>query len=274
MLELGRVADHLTVLASICLESHQSEYKLFLNAREKIYELIEKYIGHRFGLGVAVIGGVKEDLPHGWIVEYQGVVEVLSKNLRLIHNSLVGQRKFRQHLEGGPVDAQSILQWGVSGPAMRAAGLNFDLRKSQPFYFYQDIDFDIPVGINGSTYDRYLIRYEEIFQSLRILTQVLDNLPLGEVISPLFDKGYVEFRQTFSTLEQVRDWHYSALESPSGEAGFLVKFEESLKPARIKLKTPSFSMVQGLSVFVRGLREDQISTSLASLGISRWEMDR
>lgn len=274
MLELGRVADHLTVLSSICLESNQNEYKLFLNAREKIYELIEKYIGHRFGLGVAVIGGVKEDLPHGWIVEYQAVVEVLSKNLRLIHNSLVGQRKFRQLLEGEPVDAQSILQWGVSGPAMRAAGLNFDLRKSQPFYFYQDIDFDIPVGINGSTYDRYLIRYEEIFQSLRIMTQVLDNLPLGEVISPLFDKGYLDFRHTFSNLEQVRDWHYSALESPAGEAGFLVKFEESLKPARIKLKTPSFSMVQGLSVFVRGLTEDQISISLASLGVSRWELDR
>jgi NADH-quinone oxidoreductase subunit C/D len=274
LLELARVADHLTVLSSICLESKQSEYKLYLNAREKIYELIEKYIGHRFGLGAAVIGGVKEDLPHGWIVEYQAVVDVLSKNLRLINNSLVGQRNFRQHLEGEPVDAQSILQWGVSGPAMRAAGLNFDLRKSQPFYFYQDIDFDIPVGINGSTYDRYLIRYEEIFQSLRIMTQVLDNLPLGEVISPLFDKGYIEFRSSFTTLEQVRDWHYSGLESPSGEAGFIVKFEEALKPARIKIKTPSFSMVQALSVFVRGLREEQISTSLASLGISRWEMDR
>lgn len=274
MLEMARIADHLTVLSETAYESGMEEYRLFVNAREKIYELFEKYSGHRHGLGISRIGGVKEDLPHGWIVEYQTVADVLTKNLRLIHNSLRSQIKFRNHLDGDPVNAQSVLQMGLSGPAMRAAGLNFDLRKSQPFYFYSDIDFDIPVGIHGSSYDRYLIRYEEIFQSLRIITQVIDNLPLGEVVPEAFNKNYLELTSIFETLEQPKEWHYSALESPSGEAGFLVNFDGGIKPARIKMKTPGFSIAQALPMFIKGLREEQLAACLASLGLSRWEMDR
>jgi NADH-quinone oxidoreductase subunit C/D len=274
MLELARIADHLSVLHAICCASGQDEYRHFLNAREKVYELFEKFSGHRHGLGSSRLGGVKEDLPHGWIVEYQNVSEVLSKNLVLIHNSLLSQPKFREMLAGESVNAQAVLQWGVSGPAMRAAGLNFDLRKSQPFYFYRDIDFDIPVGINGAAYDRYLIRYEEIFQSLRIITQVIDNLPLGEVVPVDFDKNYLELSQMFATLEHPPEWHYSSLESPAGEAGFLVNLAKDLRPSRIKLKTPGFCLAAALPIFIKGLREDQLPPSLASLGLCRWEMDR
>ena len=274
MIEMARIADHLMVLSSVCFESNQNEYRLFLNAREKIYELFEKYSGSRHGLGIARIGGVVEDLPYGWIVEYQTVSDIIHKTLPLIHRSLIGQTDFRFHLEGEAVNAQSILQWGVSGPAMRAAGLNYDLRKSQPFYFYQDIDFDIPVGIHGSTYDRYLIRYEEIFQSLRIITQVIDNLPLGETISELFNLNSYEVLNHFASLDHEDQWHYSAIESSSGESGFLAKFDENKRPQRIKMKTPSFSIAQALPVFIKGLREEQLSATLASLGINRWEMDR
>jgi NADH-quinone oxidoreductase subunit C/D len=274
LLELARISHHLTVLSSICKELGLQECVLLLNLREKIFELFEKYSGHRHGLNTIRMGGMKDDLPHGWIVEYQTVSDMILKNLRIIHHSLIGQRKFRSSLEGESVNAQSILQWGVSGPAMRAAGLNFDLRKSQPFYFYHEIDFDIPVGINGSAYDRYLIRYEEIYQSLRITTQVIDNLPLGEIISPAFDKNYFDLTKKFIHLEQTGVWHYSAIESPSGEAGFLVKISDGITLQRIKIKTPSFTMAQALPVFIKGLQERQLAANLASLGLSRWEMDR
>ncbi len=274
MLEMARIADHLTVLSETAFECGMQEFRLFINAREKVYELFEKYSGHRQGLGVARLGGVSEDLPPGWIVEYQAVADVLIKNLRIIHNALRSQIKFRNHLDGEPVNAQTVLQFGLSGPAMRAAGLNFDLRKSQPFYFYQDIDFDIPVGIHGSSYDRYLIRYEEIFQSLRIITQVIDNLPLGEVVPEAFNKNYLELSAIFETLEQPKEWHYCALESPGGEAGFLVHFDGGMKPSRIKMKTPGLLLAQALPMFVKGLREEQLAACLASLGLSRWEMDR
>jgi NADH-quinone oxidoreductase subunit C/D len=274
LLEFARIADHLTVLHEMTQLARQEEHKLFLNAREKIYELFERFTGTRLGYGAARIGGVLGDLPYGWIVEYQGVAETLLKILRAVHRSLVSKPEFRDLLNGDSVNAQFVLQWGVSGPNMRAAGLNFDLRKSQPFYFYQDIDFDIPVGIHGTSYDRYLIRMEEVFQSFRIVTQVLDNLPLGEIIFPEYDKNYFELMSMFSAVNIPDNWNYSALEAPNGEAGFLVKLGKNLRPSRLKIKTPSFALAQALPIFVKGLKKEQLPVCLASLGLSRTELDR
>ena len=273
-LELARIAEHLTVMHEITFSIEMDEQRLFINAREKIYELMEKFCGRRQGLGIARLGGIREDLPQGWIIEYQSVCLIVSKTLKTIHRSLFSQNKFREKLSAGMVSAKTALEWGVSGPAMRACGLNFDLRKSQPFYFYREIDFDIPVGINGTAYERYLIRYEEIFQSFRIITQVIDNLPLGEIMNPDFDKGFMDLKEYLEGLEFPKGWHYNAIESPNGEAGFLVMFNGSVSPYRVKIKTPSFPLVQALSHFVSGVQEDQLRVYLASLGIRQFELDR
>lgn len=273
-LELARIAEHFTVMHEMTFAMGIEEQKFFINLREKVYELVEKYCGRRQGIGMARIGGVREDLPHGWIVEYQAVCDIVLKNLKTIHQSLVNQKKFREILSGSLVSAQTALEWGVSGPAMRAAGLNFDLRKSQPFYFYQDIDFDIPVGINGTAYERYLIRYEEIFQSFRIITQVIDNLPLGEFVNPDFDKDYQALNEKLVSLEIPTGWQFTSLESPNGEAGFLMMFNKTLKPYRLKIKTPSLALAQALPHFVTGIREDQLKVCLASFGIRNFELDR
>lgn len=273
MLELSRLSEHLTVLASICIHAHQDEYRPLINAREKILELFEKYCGHRFGLGIATVGGVSHDLPLGWVAEYQAVSTLVLKIVKLIQSSLVSSSKFRSLMQGGDINAQTLIQWGIGGPAMRAAGLNFDLRKAQPFYFYQDVDFDIPIGINGSGYDRFLVRIEEIYQSFRIITQVVENIPLGEVVDIDYKKNYPDMMRLIK-IPSTDLWHYSCIESPSGEAGFLVKMASSLTPLRVKIKTPSFSIVQGMKMFARGLEEKQLAPCLASLGISRWELDR
>lgn len=273
-LELARISEHLTVLYEMTRSMQMEEHRLFINSREKVYELVEKYCGRRQGLGVARLGGVREDLPHGWIVEYQEVADLVTKTLLAIHRSLISQKNFRDALSGGSVNAQTVLQWGVSGPAMRASGLNFDLRKSQPFYFYQDIDFDIPVGIYGTSYDRYLIRYEEIFQSFRIITQVIDNLPLGGILNSEFEGDYLQMNQFLTDRIPKHLWHYSGLESPNGEAGFSLSMGEELKPYRVKIKTPSLPLAQALPYFVQGLVEVQLKGCLASLGIRRFEMDR
>jgi NADH-quinone oxidoreductase subunit C/D len=273
-LELARIAEHLTVMHELTYSLKMNEHRLFLNFREKIYELMEKYCGRRQGLGMIRLGGVKEDLPHGWIVEYQSVCELIQKHLLTVHRSLITQDKFRRHLSIGQVSAQTVLQWGLSGPAMRASGLNFDLRKSQPFYFYQDIDFDIPVGIYGTSYDRYLIRLEEIFQSFRIVTQVIDNLPLGSIVLQELELDYTGLKKYLISLKMNPVWNYTGLESPSGEAGFLVKYSDTDVPYRVKIKTPSFPLMQALSSFVAGLEEDQLVSCVASLGIRRFELDR
>lgn len=273
LLELARIVEHLTVLQGVCFELRLDEYRQFLNAREKITELVEKFTGSRHGFGICRIGGVREDLPHGWLVEFQKVSEILTKNLTILHHSLLAQDKFRSMLSGPSVNAHAILHMGVSGPAMRAAGLNFDLRKTQPFYFYQDIDFDVPVGINGTSYDRFLIRYEEIFQSMRIITQVIDNLPLGEICQEEFARHSTELKTELEKREFPQEWHYKGIEGPSGESGFLFKFGTTT-PSRLKIKTPSFFLVSSLPLFIKGLEEPQLAPTLQSLGISRWELDR
>jgi NADH-quinone oxidoreductase subunit C/D len=273
-LELARIAEHLTVMHDMTYALELHEHRLFVNAREKIYEIMEQFCGHRQGLNIVRLGGMRADLPHGWIVEYQAVAASLQKTLKMIHQSLMGQRKFRQTLQGGSVNAQTVLNWGISGPTMRASGLNFDLRKSQPFYFYQDIDFDVPVGIYGTAYDRYLIRFEEIHQSFRIITQVIDNLPLGEFMNPEFDKDYFELKKMLMTQTLEEGWHYTGIESPNGEAGFSVKFFDCSIPYRVKIKTPSFSLVQALAPFLAGVQEGQLKPCLASIGVRRFELDR
>lgn len=267
MLELARIGDHLTVMAQMVRALEKDEFRLFVNAREKVYELFEKYCGHRQGFGIPQLGGVRENLPHGWVIEFQDVSEVVSKTLRMVTSSLIGQNDFRENLSSSPVNAQTALDCGVSGPAMRACGLNFDLRKSQPFYFYQDIDFDIPVGVHGTAYDRFLIRYEEIFQSLHIITQVIDNLPLGEVVSEAA-------LETFKNHGQKFEWHYSCLESPNGEAGFFLTASDGEHPYRVKIKTPSFALTQALPQFMIGLKGFELRAALASMGIRAQEIDR
>ena len=273
-LELARISEHLTVMHEMCFALKLPEHRLFLNLREKIYELMEKYCGHRQGLGMIRVGGVREDLPPGWIVEYQSVFDLLTKVLKTVHRSLIGQSHFRENLSASTVAAQTALQWGLSGPTMRASGLNFDLRKSQPFYFYQDIDFDIPVGIHGTAYERYLIRYEEIFQSLRIITQVLDNLPMGEFINPDWMKDYFSQVEELQKIDLSKDWHYTGLESPNGECGFLIMLNKKSEPSRVKIKTPSFPLVQSLSLLMKNVAEEHLVASLASLGIRSTELDR
>ncbi|MES2529155.1 MAG: NADH-quinone oxidoreductase subunit C [Bdellovibrionota bacterium] len=274
MLELSRIAEHLTVLHEICYALNKNEHRVFLDAREKVFELFEKYCGHRQGFGVARLGGVKEDLPHGWIVEYQAVAGILLKTLPLVNNTLFAQKEFRDSLGGEGVSAQTILQWGVGGPAMRAAGVNFDLRKSQPFYFYNDIDFDIPVGIYGRAYDRYLIRLEEIFQSFRIITQVIDNLPLGTIVNETFEGTTTEVLKKMMGITPENKWHSSSLETPNGEGGFSLLAGAGWKLERVRVKTPGLMLAQALPSLTLGLRENELRASIASLGLRRSEIDR
>jgi NADH-quinone oxidoreductase subunit C/D len=273
-LELARIVDHLTVISEMTSTLNLEESKLLINCREKIFELIERFCGHRQFLGLMRLGGVHLDFPHGWIVQFEDVSEIIKKNLNLIHHSLISQKTFRNALYGPSLDSQIILNCGVTGPAMRAAGLNFDLRKSHPFYFYQDVDFDIPVGIHGTAYDRYLIRVEEIFQSFRIVTQVIDNLPLGETILPEFHRDYYSSLQEIKKIERIKSWHYNGIESPNGELGFSVFLDNEFKLNRVKIKTPSFTLVQALGHLVKGIREDQLELAIASLGIRPFELDR
>ncbi len=272
LLELARVIDHLSVISEILISLEIDEFRFFLDAREKLLDLMENYSNHRWGIDSLRLGGVRFDLPHGWIAEYQETSKLVLKNIKLVHNALMTMNKFRAVLDVAGIDSQTVLNLGVTGPSMRAAGLNFDFRKSMPFYFYKEIDFDVPVGVKGTAFDRYLVRYEEIKQSFRILTQVLDNLPLGDY-KIADDLTHHKLNLRSLNLEGAF-WSYSGAESPNGEVGIITKFDQKLLCRRFKIKSSSIVLAQSLKEFLFGLKEHQLSSHIASLGLRKSEMDR
>lgn len=267
--ELSRIGEHLFVIYEMCSLLKLVHGQAFLDAYERLCELMEQLTGHRSGKGMIKIGGLHRDLPSGWMVEFIEFNKLLLKNLSVYHKDLLGDGTFRTLLNHAKVNSHAVLEGGVSGPALRAAGINFDLRKSRPLYFYPEIDFDVPVGVHGTSYDRYLIRFEEIIQSLRIITQVLDNLPLGVVDLDLDEN---EMREQLKSVGEHS--HYSALESPNGEVGISYVQGEDALIKRIKIKSPSQALTQGLKDFLKGVDENSVPVALSSLGIREKEMER
>lgn len=264
LLELSRVSSHLTILSKMTYRLGFSESKLFTDCREKIFEVFESLTGHRQGFGTIRFGGLTYDTPHGWLIQYQRISDDVSLMLSFLRKFFLSRKDFKDQLQGPPINAETVLRYSLTGPTLRAAGLNFDLRKSKPFYFYKDVDFDIPVGVEGKLFDRFLILIEEIFQSLRIVDQVVDNLPLGEVWTdpaPSLSKKFSGFTSM-------------SFEAPNGEMGISIQLSESEDIQRIKFLTPSFSSAQGLSALCYGLTEAQLPVLLESLGINRFELDR
>jgi len=240
------------------------EAKIFTDCREKIFEVFESLTGHRQGFGTITFGGLTCDTPHGWLIQYQRVSDDVTSMLLLLRKFFLSRKDFQDQLSGPAITSETVLRYSLTGPTLRAAGLNFDLRKSNPFYFYKDVDFDIPVGVEGKMFDRFLILMEEVFQSLRIVDQVVDNLPLGDVLvdpSPHFMNKF----SGFSSL---------SLEAPNGELGISVQLQSSEEIQRLKILTPSFSTVQGLNALSYGLTEAQLPVLIESLGINRIELDR
>lgn len=267
--ELSRIGEHLFVIYEMCSLLGLSHAHAFLDAYERLSELMEKLTGHRSGRGMFKIGGLRSDLPSGWVIEFNEFNKLLLKNINIYHRDLLSNSLFRSLLSHAKVNSHSVLDYGVSGPALRAAGINYDLRKSRPLYFYPEIDFDVPVGVHGTSYDRYLIRFEEIIQSSRIITQVLDNMPLGDVDLELHEDAIIA--KLASLGEQT---HYSALESPNGEVGISFVQGQDAQIKRIKIKSPSFALTQGLKEFLRGCDEKSVPVALSSLGIREKEMER
>ncbi len=264
LLELSRVASHLTILSRMNEKLGYEEAKIFTDCREKIFEVFESLTGHRQGFGTITFGGLTCDTPHGWLIQYQRVSDDVTSMLLLLRKFFLSRKDFQDQLSGPAITSETVLRYSLTGPTLRAAGLNFDLRKSNPFYFYKDVDFDIPVGVEGKMFDRFLILMEEVFQSLRIVDQVVDNLPLGDVLvdpSPHFMNKF----SGFSSL---------SLEAPNGELGISVQLQSSEEIQRLKILTPSFSTVQGLNALSYGLTEAQLPVLIESLGINRIELDR
>lgn len=283
-MELGRIAHHLSVLADLAADLQIDEGQgVCREIRERCRALFHFYSGQRVATRVGAFGGLPTDLPPGWVQEAMSFMRGLDGALTLYRRMVAQHPMALRRLKHAGISAQDALEAGLTGPSLRAAGVNFDLRKSRPFYFYQDIDFDVPVGVRGDAHDRMLILLEECRQSLRILWQVIDNLPLGAFMIDL--PGIEDFNGGTLAPDVWPEWwrgadrawsaQYTAVEGVNGELGFhLVLRPEDTRIWSLKIKTNAVLLAQAAPQFLRECPVADLAPALTTLDIQASSVDR
>ena len=288
--EITRILNHIMAITTQALDVGAMTPLLWMfEEREKMLEFYEKVSGSRMHAAYIRPGGVHQDLPDGLLAEIKKFAEEFPKKIDDMEDLLTDNRIFKQRLvDVGVVSKEEALDWGFSGPMIRGSGIAWDLRKSQPYEIYGELDFDIPVGKNGDSYDRYLIRVEEMRESVKLILQCIEKMPEGPVtvddpkISPpkrseakpdmeslinhfkLFTEGYrVPAGET-----------YAAVEAPKGEFGVYIISDGSSKPHRCRVRAPGFAHLQGLEFMVKGHMLADVVTVISTQDIVFGEVDR
>ena len=288
--EITRVLNHSLQIAAQGLDLGATTPFLWLfEEREKLMGFYEQVSGSRLHAAYYRVGGVHQDLPENLIADIEEWLSGFGKVVEDIETLLSDNRIFKQRtVDIGVVSPEEALNWGFTGPMLRGSGVAWDLRKSQPYAIYDEVDFDVPVGKNGDCYDRYLIRVEEMKQSVRIIRQVLDNMPLGNVIiddSRFYPPKRDEMKHSMEALinhfklftEGVRvpaGEVYTAVEAPKGEFGVYLVSDGSSKPYRCKIRAPGFSHLQAMDHLIKGHMLADVPAVLGSLDIVFGEVDR
>ena len=288
--ELARISAHLLGLGAFAMDV--GAMTVFLHTfteREKIYNLIESLTGARFTTSYTRIGGLSRDLPSGWVEEcgrfLDGVVENFDETERLLTRNKIFVDRTK---DVGILPLDVAIDYGVSGPNLRASGSNHDLRKAHPYLVYDELEFDIPIGSVGDCYDRYLVRIEEMRQSVRIIRQCFKNLPDGPVsipdgktVLPPKDKvltSMEELIHQFILVTQGVDAPsgqiYFGAENPKGELGFYINSKGGGTPHRLKIRAPSFVNLSALPYMLKGSMMSDTVAILGSIDFVMGESDR
>ncbi len=288
--EITRILNHIMAITTQALDVGAMTPLLWMfEQREKMIGFYEKVSGSRMHAAYIRPGGVHQDLPDGLLEEIAQFAKEYPKWIDEMEDLLTENRIFKQRMcEIGVVSKQQALDFGFSGPMIRGSGLAWDLRKSQPYEVYGELDFDVPVGKNGDSYDRYLIRVEEMRQSIRLINQCIEKMPLGEVsvddprISPPKRgemkhsmEGLINHFKLFTEGYHVKAGEaYGCVEAPKGEFGVYVIADGSNKPHRCRVRAPGFAHLQGLEFMVKGHMLADVVTVISTQDIVFGEVDR
>ena len=289
--ELSRIIDHLVCIGANLVDlGALTPFWYCFRERENVYELLEALCGARLTTTYTRIGGVAADLPEGWVERCRTYIrERVPRAIEETETLITKNRIFIDRTLGvGVIPGDDALNWGFTGPCLRASGVPYDVRKANPYYDYDRFDFEIPVGSNGDTYDRYLVRMEEMRQSLRILEQALDGLPEGpisvedrRVSLPKKDAVYTKFGALVQHIKLIVDGIlppegevYSVTEAANGVLGFYIVSDGTKNPYRIKVRPPCFAIYQALPQITEGNMIADLIAIIGSLNIIAGELDR
>ncbi len=263
--ELNRIASHLLWLGTHALDVGAITPLFYtLREREEILKIFENYCGARLTTHAFRIGGLQYELYEGFEAEVSAFCDWFMPKVAEYEELLTNNRIWRDRLIGvGILNAADCKRYSVTGPVLRAAGVKWDLRKAQPYCGYEKYDFEIPVGTNADTYDRYLVRMEEMRQSVRILRQAVAAIPEGPIMA-----------KVSKVLKPPVGEAYVSIEAPKGELGYFVVSDGSLNPYRVRVRPPSLINLQALDQMVKGALVADVVAIIGTLDIVLGEIDR
>jgi len=289
-MELDRIFSHLLWLGTTAIDL--GAFTVFLytfQQREKIYDLHERFTGARITTSSTRIGGMMADLPAGWIAQLNEFLDNFVPVLDECETLLTENAIWVGRTQGvGSISGEDAVNWGLSGPNLRASGVAYDVRKDRPYYDYETYDFDVPVGEHGDIYDRYLCRMEEMRQSMRILRQAIDRLPGGpinvddpRVILPPKTAAMNDMESMIHHFKVVMEGvrapvgeSWFSVESSKGELGMYVVSDGGSKPVRWRVRGPSFINIAAIPHMIEGALLSDVIAVNASLDIVLGEIDR
>ncbi len=288
--ELARISSHLLGMGSYAMDV--GAMTVFLHTfteREKIYNLCEAISGARFTTSYTRIGGLSRDLPPGWLEQCRKFCREVVVNIDETDTFLTRNRIFVDRTQGvGTISREDAIAYGLTGPNLRGSGVNYDLRKAQPYLVYDQLEFEVPLGSQGDSYDRYLCRLEEMRQSVRIIEQCLDrmpegpvNIPDGKVVLPpkknvltRMEELIHQFMNVTQGVNAPPGEVYFGHENPKGELGFYIHSKGGGTPYRLKIRSPSFVNLSILPKLLPGHMISDVVTILGSFDFVMGECDR
>jgi NADH-quinone oxidoreductase subunit D len=263
--ELNRIASHQLWLGTHALDIGAMTPLFYtFRDREEILKIFEKYCGARLTTHAFRIGGCQYETYAGFEKEVKNFLTYVAPKIDEYEELLTTNRIWLERTKNvGVISGADCIALGVTGPVLRASGVQWDLRKAQPYAAYSEFDFDIPVGTNGDTYDRYLVRMAEMRQSLRIIEQAVNGIPEG----PIMAKVPKVIKPPVGEI-------YHSIEAPKGELGYFIVSDGSTQPYRLRVRPPSFVNLQALDRMVRGLLVADVIAVIGTIDIVLGEVDR
>jgi NADH dehydrogenase I D subunit len=288
--ELSRIMDHMVCIGTNLVDiGALTNFWYTFEPREEIYDLLEMTAGERMMVSYVRVGGLMADLPKDFVPRCRQVLGRLPKYIDDVHKLNTHNRIFKQRAIGiTEISAKDAIDWGFTGPCLRAAGVPYDVRQNHPYSSYDDFDFEVPVGNRGDVYDRYLVRMEEMRQSLRIIEQAIENLPEGPVqiddrritlppkhgVYTNIEDLMNHFKLVMHGIQPPPGEVYGYTEAGNGELGFYIISDGSMRPWRVHCRGTCFPIFSAYSSLIEGGMVADAVASLGSFNIVAGELDR
>jgi NADH-quinone oxidoreductase subunit D len=289
IMELARIADHIVCDTVIAVDTGAMTGFLYLfQWRETIYEMYEEVCGARLTTNIGRIGGMERDFTPKFWEKLDYFLKNFPKALKEFDALVTRNRIFMDRvINTGPISAERALNYGFTGPNLRAAGVDYDVRVANPYSSYEDFEFDIPVGVSGDTFDRYMVRLEEMWQSLRIIEQAVKNMPDGkyhadlpefyhppkELVYSQMEALIYQFKIVMGETEIPKGEVYHAVEGGNGELGFYVVSDGGRSPYRMHIRRPCFIYYQAYPEMIRGGMLSDAILVMSSMNVIAGELD-